>query len=125
MDKRTYSAEQDGQNNVIYIDLANYICAYFHPDIIEWITPFSKHHKQQVRINDTYLKWDESLSCVPQVSVLGPILLIIFTNQIVKAVELDQVQKYIMYAGNTTQKFSDIYHINRKVYNCNITLISV
>ena len=51
--------------------------------VIMWVSAFLSNRSQQVVINETKSKLVKMLSHIPQGSVLGPLLFIIFINRIV------------------------------------------
>ena len=54
--------------------------------VLKWIEQFLIERLQYVRVNDYYSNFIVVLSGVPQGSVLGPILLLIFINNICDAI---------------------------------------
>ena len=50
--------------------------------VLAWITDFLHDRKQRVRVNDEYSDFNTVLSGVPQGSVLGPTLFLIYVSQI-------------------------------------------
>ena len=50
--------------------------------VIKWVEAFSKDRRQWVKINGKLSKWQFIKSGTPQGSILGPILFIIFINNI-------------------------------------------
>ena len=95
LDKWTECLEHGGQINVVYTDfekafdkvphsqliykLKHYNVPY---DIIEWIKSFLCYRQQRVRINGKYSKWMKVLSGIPQGTILGPLLFIIYINDL-------------------------------------------
>ena len=57
------------------------------PAIIKWITAFLLAQKQTVRINSTLSDWQYVISGIPQGSVLGPSLFVIYINDMPDVIE--------------------------------------
>ncbi len=65
--------------------------------VLKWIEGWLKDRKQRVSLNGRFSKWSAVLSGVPQGSVLGPLLFLIFINDI----DDDVVSKLCKFADDT------------------------
>ena len=74
-------------------------------DVINWIEKWLTHRKQRVIVDGEISNWKSVLSGVPQGSVLGPILLLIYINDLE-----DDISSKVL-------KFSDDTKVFRKVTN--------
>ena len=74
--------------------------------MLEWIRVWLEDRKQRVVLNGEASEWTDVLSGVPQGSVLGPTLFLIFINDIDKAVEV---------TSSVLLKFADDTKVGRVV----------
>ena len=104
LDKCIQTYASGGVTDVIYLDFAKAfdtvphkrliakLEAYgIHGKILNWIKAFLKGRKQRVRVNGDCSHAADVLSGIPQGSVLGPILFLIFINDLPDAVESDSM----------------------------------
>ena len=94
MEEWTTALENGGQINTIYTDfekafnkvphylLLKKLQSYNLNVNIQWIRSFLCYGKQRVKINGCYSEWAEVISGIPQGTILGPILFIIYINDL-------------------------------------------
>ena len=69
-----------------------------HNTIIEWIKNFLTDRKQRVGVNGKFSCWAKVFSGIPQGSILGPLLFIMFTNDLVDFSDINL--KLYLFAGD-------------------------
>ena len=77
--------------------------------VLNWIAAWLNDRQQRVVLNGTASVWNSVLSGVPQGSVLGPTLFVIFINSLDDA---------MVVVGRIISKFADDTKAGRKVMNC-------
>ena len=68
-------------------------------NVVNWIRAFLTDRKQRVCINGSYSDWVKVTSGIPQGSVLGPLLFVLYVNDIPSL--LDGRSKILMFADDT------------------------
>lgn len=108
--------DKGGKVDCIYLDFAKAFDTVPHQrlliklkaygiqgQVLDWIENFLSDRKQQVRIGSSVSSWKDVLSGIPQGSVLGPILFLIYINDLPSAV------------NNITKLFADDTKLYREV----------
>jgi len=52
------------------------------PQVVEWIILYLSNRKLRIRLNNTFSDWQQVITDIPQVSILGPLLFIIYVTDI-------------------------------------------
>ena len=80
-------------------------------DIITWIEEWLTHRKQRVIVDGEISNWKSVLSGVPQGSVLGPILFLIYINNLE-----DDISSKVLKFADDTKVFRKVTKVTTKGY---------
>ena len=104
----TYTDISKAFDSVSHSKLVKVLTSFGLNEVItSWIENFLTGRTQTVRINNTFSSPLPILSGVPQGSVLGPLLFLLFINDIVQIVELQHGANFALFADDA------------KIFSCN------
>ena len=108
IDEWTLDLDSGGQFDCIYMDfekafdkvphrrLISELHSYgIHSKLIRWITDFLEKRQFRVTVNGKFSSWYDVLSGIPQCSILGPLLFIIYINDLPEFCKDLQMKLYI------------------------------
>ena len=123
LDKWTEILDSGGYVDIVYCDymkafdtvphgrLATVMEHYGIVDpILTWVKSFLSDRKQRVLVNGQASSWHDVISGIPQGSVLGPVLFVIYINTLVDVVSDSEVAMF----ADDTKMFKGIYNENDK-----------
>jgi len=150
MKEWTAALENGGQINTIYIDFEKAFDKVPHHllfkklqnynlkvNVIQWIRSFLCYRKQRIKINGCYSEWADVISGIPQSTILGPILFMIYINdlpeickqfariylfaddaKLFKHVICDEDHKALQLGLNALQDWSNKWLLNLNILKC-------
>jgi len=120
LDDWTSALDKGSQVDAIYLDFAKAFDTVPHSRLLHklksygisgklllWIENFLKDRKQRVLVNGSASTWSNVISGIPQGSILGPILFIIYINDIPELLQ------------STCKLFADDTKLYKVISNCN------
>ena len=84
------------------------------------LTDFLKSRKQRVVLNGQHLSWSDVLAGVPQGSILGPLLFLIYINDL-----SDGLQCNPKLFADDTSLFATVHNIKKATNNLNNDLTEI
>ena len=97
MEHWTKSLDDDNDVDIVYLDFCKAFDCVPHQcvlyklkaydnsgDVLNWIMDFLSNSRQGVNVNGSCSDWSNNISSVPQGSVLGPLLFIVYNDLYLK-----------------------------------------
>ena len=133
LEKWTDTLDQGGIIDVIYLDFMKAFDKVPHLRLIEkvksyginihisnWIKNFLQDRKQRVCVNGQYSDWAQVTSGIPQGSVLGPLLFVIYINDLP-----DDISSEIYLFADDTKIFNEVTdHNNSEILQSDLEKLS-